>query len=465
MSKKPFDILVIGGGASGLTAAVCAGRFFMREGRAARIGVLERHGRPGRKLSATGNGHCNLSHQDASSCKNLYYHSEAPFLFESVLDRFTPEQAEAFFESIGILCHTKDDGKIYPFCEQAAAVVSALEQELSSLGVEILCHMEVCSIAPAPDGSEIEIACVRTAARKEEIRAERSPVQGEQRAPEVLKARRIIAATGGMASPSLSSEGLGYALLESLGHTCTRIFPSVVQLFTEEDFVAPLAGTKWNAGISLMRVFGAPRAQVRDVVRKESGELLFTKYGLSGPPILQLARFVGESMRHENETDFYAVIDFLEEFSVKELIGLLSKRIRQQPAYPVRSLLTGILPLKIAAAFIEKQFALAADRPFSSITDREMAILISRLKQFPIRITGTAGWKDAQVTAGGIRCDEADPETLESKCCKGLYLAGELLDVDGFNLQFALASGTIAGESAARSLAAKDFSNGRSERP
>lgn len=427
-----------------------------------KIAVLERHSKPGRKLSATGNGHCNVSNLNAAKQKNIRYHSEYPLLFETVLEQFTPEQTIDFFKTIGIPCHTKENGKVYPFCEQAQSVISMFEQELAFLGIDTICNAEVKSIAKTLDKAVYEISGIKA------LSASGSGSQDtfkDSRPSETtesfrLLSRKVIVAAGGKASPALSSDGLGYSLLQPLNHTCTELFPAIVQLGTATDFTAPLTGTKWDAGISLMCVTKsqtdhAPE-EIREILQKESGELLFTKYGISGPPVLQLARSVAKGAELSNQSEYYAVIDFLEGFSVKELIAFLSERIRILPALPIRNFLVGIVPLKLASAMAKKIFSHREGQPVSAITERDLAMVVTHLKKFPLKITGTTGWKEAQVTAGGIRCDELDPKTLESNRCKGLYITGELLDVDGdcggFNLQFAWASGYTAGLSAAKSL-------------
>jgi len=477
-SAEPFDILIIGGGASGMMAAVCAGRFFAQKNRTARIAILEKHAKIGRKLAATGNGHCNLSNQEATSGKAAHYHSEDPLLYENVLDRFPPEDTIRFFQSIGILCHIKEKGKVYPFCEQAYSVIHAFAEEISSLHIEILLNMEVREIAKTAGGSQ-------TGQGKEDS-GQYFKITGIKDAPGTepfgLLTRKVIVATGGKASPALSSNGLGYNLLKSLSHTCTRLSPAIVQLRTDMDFIAPLAGTKWNAGISLMRIGHEKKEKsdeeekippdenrqsrqeidekknTREIIRKESGELLFTKYGISGPPILQLSGHLAEWTENGNETEYYAVIDFLEEFAIRELIELLSNRIREFGTRPIHEFLVGVLPYKIAATLIKRLFPCRENQPVSTLTQQDLAILVSHLKNFPLKIVGTTGWEEAQVTAGGIRCRELNPKTLESKFWDGLYITGEVLDVDGdcggFNLQFAWASGCIAGESAAAALLA-----------
>lgn len=486
---KHFDIIVIGGGASGIMAAVCASRFFVQKNIKAKIAIIEKHSKLGRKLLATGNGHCNLSNQDASINKTIHYHSEFPLLYETILDKFVPEQTVDFFQSIGILSTTRDNGKIYPFCEQAFSVVNAFEQELASLQVEIFYNSEVSGISRCNIDEQTEKSFKITGI-KSEHRISGNNNDNILQEPFCLFSRKVIIATGGKASPALSSDGLGYPLLKQLSHTCTQIFPAIVQLKTNTDFISTLSGMKWNAGISLVKIISNYKGKIdkleeakdvieakeakeieekeenssenifkqsgRTIIKKESGEILFTKYGVSGPPVLQLARHLNGYIEQNPEVEYYAVIDFLERFDIKELIILLKKRIEDFGTRPIRQFLVGIIPFKIAVALAKKIFTHRENLPISTISDRDLAILVSHLKMFPLKITGTTSWDDAQVTAGGIHCDELDPYSLESKLCEGVYITGEVLDVDGdcggYNLQFAWASGYIAGENAAAAI-------------
>ncbi|MHB1483223.1 MAG: BaiN/RdsA family NAD(P)/FAD-dependent oxidoreductase [Saccharofermentanales bacterium] len=437
--NKKYDIIILGGGASGMIAAITSGSFFAQKNITAKIAIIERHNKLGRKLLATGNGHCNLSNINIEKASvSEHYYSEFPSLYESVIASFPPSRTVDFFESIGILCHTKEDGKIYPFCEQAYSVVEALEQKMKLLGVDILLDSEVTGLTGLQDdGFRVDFA------------------------DESIYAKKIIVAAGGKASPALSSDGLGYSLLSRFSHTCTELFPAIVQLKTETDFIAPLAGTKWEVGVNLIRVFCDKNHEERiETLRKETGELLFTKYGISGPPVLQLSRHIQKTPLNERNSKrdetYFAVIDFMNEFDASQLVDLLAKRIESFAARPIRHLLIGILPFKIAGAMIRKNFPSRENQCISTISPSDLAVLVTQMKRFPLRITGTTGWAEAQITAGGIRCDEIDGKTMESHFCNGLYIAGEILDVDGdcggYNLQFAWASGHAAGENAAMAI-------------
>lgn len=423
-----------------MMAAIASGSFFANKNIHAKIAIVERHNKIGRKLLATGNGHCNLSNLNITEEDiGEHYYSESPLLFRTVLNGFMPERTINFFEKIGVLCHSRDDGKIYPFCEQAYSVVEAMEQELNFLGVKIILDSEVVELSKTDNCFQLDLA-----------------------ASDSLFADKVIVSAGGKASPALSSNGLGYDLLKRFSHTCTELFPAIVQLKTETDFIAPLAGTRWNAEIRLVRVtFDRNHMEKGEIIRKETGELLFTKYGISGPPVLQLARHIQKSSSHHQEdvecdTSHFVLIDFMNEFNSAQLVDILSDRIAGFGKRTIRQLLIGMLPFKIAGALVRKNFPSRENQCISTISPKDLALIVTQIKNFPLKITGTTGWDEAQITAGGIKCTEIDEKTLESRFCGGLYIAGEILDVDGdcggYNLQFAWASGHAAGESAAKAI-------------
>lgn len=570
--KTIYDVAIIGAGASGMTAAISCARYFLRQGnnsnsysnidtntyissnsssnsnnnsnfninsnsnsnsnsnfnshhtdKKANIIILERHAKSGRKLLATGNGRCNLSNENINSeTLDRYFHSSQPEFYRKLLSKFTVADTIEYFESMGIMSTTLEDGKIYPYCKQAFSVVDALGNELRELGVKVMHSCEVGKITKVNQGSALTshdkictstIENVSTDPEIESMNPDEDLFElickdlQDRENPEVqtIHAKRVIVSAGGKASPSLSSDGLGYALLGSLGHSITPLHPSIVQLKTVKDINAGLDGLKWDVKISLVQAIENPTAEpsskiksneiksgkdkftnsmsangsssivlqssssnsennnssdsiskqytpLMAIVKEETGELLFTDYGISGPVVLQLARHACAI----DESKFYALIDFLPEHSIEEVLELLKKRIKSMGNRPIRRLLVGVLPFKLALAITDKIFKGTAEKPIRGITSQELANLITKIKGYPFKITGTLGWDNAQVTAGGISCNEVDAETCESLICKNLYITGEVLDVDGdcggFNLQFAWASGYIAGESAARSI-------------
>ncbi|MCL2030798.1 MAG: aminoacetone oxidase family FAD-binding enzyme [Oscillospiraceae bacterium] len=408
-------VCVIGGGASGLTAAVAAARALGEPG----VVVLERLPRAGKKLLSTGSGRCNLSHREAGDPAR-YHSAESPATggaetVARVLGRFGVRETLDFFEDIGIPVREDGRGRLYPYSLQAGAVVDALRFEAARLGAEI-----------RPDTP------VRRLARE----------GGVYRAGEVL-ARRVIVAAGGMASPSLGSDGSGYALLEGFGHTRTAVFAGLTQLTAGREAIPGLDGIRVEAGATL-RIRGRAAASARD-------ELLFTAYGLSGPLALSLSRSV--SALGGEMSDVVLEADLLPDMDAAALAARLAERAEKRPEWPLENLFLGLLHKRAGLAVL-RAAGLSPAALCGGLDGGGARRLASAVKAYRIPLTGTRGFGEAQVTCGGVRPGEFDPGTLESRLSPGLYACGEILDVDGscggFNLQWAWSSGWVAGTSAGR---------------
>lgn len=410
-----FDCLIIGGGATGLSAAVFLPRFLP----GGRFAVLERGVRVGRKLLATGNGTCNITNQHAGAAR---YHGADPAFVTAALDAFPPQVACDFFASIGVECRARADGRVYPLCEQAAAVLDCLRLEAAARGVREITGSEVTSLAIEDGGFRVTAG------------------------GDAYRARRVLVGTGGAAAPALGGGTGGYALLTALGHTRTPLFPSIVQWKTDTAYVRALKGVRIDARLALEQD-GRLRAA-------DTGELLFTEYGLSGPVAMQISRPVADWERRKQGT-LTAVIDCLPTIEPARLRRLLAART----ALPGRQLdeyLTGLTPKRLGQTLL-RAAGFTLSRPAASLTEAEQDTLAAALKGWRIPVTGTQGMGGAQVTAGGIATAEFDPQTMASRRVPGLYAAGEVLDIDGdcggYNLQWAWASAHAAATAIARSLA------------
>ncbi|MHB8962107.1 MAG: BaiN/RdsA family NAD(P)/FAD-dependent oxidoreductase [Saccharofermentanales bacterium] len=481
-----FEIIIIGAGASGMMAGIAAASCFAENGKTGRIAIVERHPAAGRKLLATGNGFCNISNTGAIPQNvDRYYYGEDTGLIAAIIAAFPPERTIEFFEQAGVLCRTEADGRIYPFNNQSSSVRDALEARLEELGVIIFKSTEarnvrledgVFSISCVPAGVPAGVPAHKAASHAaKSIPHVSSPIYPMP--PEQLKSKKLIIATGGKASAKLSSDGLGYPVCAALGHTVTPLYPAIVRLKTQNVLGKDLSGVKIEATLRLMLATPdrADGSGPHRVIAAESGELLFTGDGISGPPVLQLAGYMKpgtgslepEPLEHpyvsgiSYEGDaassaYYVLADLFPGYSNEELAGILLLRIRSLPDRSIDRYFDGLLPLKLAHAVAAKIFVTNTSRRIASVTASEIAGCISILKNMPFRITGTAGWEHAQVTAGGVRLDEVDCGSMESACCSGLYLTGEILDATGycggFNLQFAWASGHVAGIAAAKSI-------------
>ena len=403
-----YRVCVIGGGASGLTAAIAAAR--APEGRGG-VAVLERLPRAGKKLLATGSGRCNLSHRGADDPAR--YHSADPESAETiarVLSRFGVRRTLDFFEEIGIPAREDARGRLYPYSMLAGAVVDALRFEAAHLGVELI-----------PDTP------VRRLTR-----------EGDVYRAEGISARRVVVAAGGMVSPSLGSDGSGYALLEGFGHTRTPLFAGLTQLTAEREAVKGLGGVRVEVGAKL-RIRGEAAASARD-------ELLFTNYGLSGPLALTLSRAV--SALGGVCSGVWLETDFLPDMEAGELARRLEARAKKRPEWPLENLFVGLLHKRVGLAVL-RAAGVSGQGVCEGLDTAGAVSLASVAKAYRIPLTGTRTFGEAQITCGGIRLSEFDPDTLESRLAPGLHACGEVLDIDGdcggFNLQWAWSSGWVAG--------------------
>ncbi|MBO5928589.1 MAG: aminoacetone oxidase family FAD-binding enzyme [Clostridia bacterium] len=399
-----YDTIIVGGGASGLAAAVFCARFAGGD----KVLLLERSARVGRKLLSTGNGTCNLSNRHVSTAA---YHGENAAAFTApALAAFPVTACTDFFASLGVLCTAEADGRTYPLCRQAAAVLDCLRLELQRHGVTERCDTAVTALVPNEKGWQV------------------TTTAGE------FSAKQVIVCTGGAASPSLGGSTDGYALLTALGHRRTPLFPSVVQVKTETDWVRAVKGLRTDATVTFL-LDGKPLCSRTD-------ELLFTEYGISGPAVMYISRVAGDWERRK-VGDMTVQIDLLPTLSHEELSAAVAARGNRTG----EDFFTGILHKRIGQTVCRAAgFSLVQD--MSRLTAAQQKRLVDTVKGFTVKVLGTQGFGGAQVTAGGIATADICPNTMESRLAKGLYLVGELLDVDGdcggYNLHWAWASAYAA---------------------
>lgn len=406
MGKKR-KIVVIGGGASGMTAAIMAAR------NGAEVTILEQKDRLGKKILSTGNGKCNYTNANMDVS---FFRGEDPSFVSSVLHKFSTEDTLTFFEKLGVLSKERN-GYYYPKSDQASAVLDVLCMEIKKLGIKVCCNTKVLSVQ-----------------KKENFLIKTS--EG------TYLADALILSTGGKASPVLGSDGSGYVLAKSFGHSMTPVVPALVQLHGKGTFFKMVSGVRTDAQISLY-VDGKCLAS-------DTGELQLTNYGISGIPVFQISRYASFAL-YENKRPL-AVIDFLPEYSTRSLTALLEKRRKENTAKTAEEFLIGIFNRKLIPVLLRAS-GIRSDLSLHEITKEAMEKLAVKCKTFEIEIIRTNSFEQAQICAGGVRTRELHPETMESKIVKGLYLTGELLDVDGicggYNLQWAWSTGVIAGTAAA----------------
>lgn len=403
-AMRKYDAAVVGGCAAGMAAAINAKRLNPK----LNIVIIEKLPRLGKKILATGNGRCNLTNVGAAASD----YKNSDFVAE-VFEKYPPENVVGFFESMGLLTYTDSEGRVYPRSNMAASVLDALRCEVDGLGIEVICNTLVMQIKKQNGGFEIngEFFC-----------------------------KKLIIATGGKASPSQGSDGSGYTLAKQLGHTVTSLYPSLVPLTVREN-VKPLKGVRArNVELTL---------KTDRVIRKTRGELLFTDNGISGIAAMELASAAEETLDCVKCKTFTSV-DFMPDMSMTELVDYLMK-VKDIKGYcTIDMLFSGILPKVIGVEICKANSLYKQDKRISQLNRRELVSLAQKAKNFELEIIGTKGFASAQVTSGGVCVEEINPETMESSVCKGLFFAGEIVDVDapcgGYNLQWAFASGLVAGE-------------------
>lgn len=401
-----YDIAVIGGGAAGLFAAITA----KRKNSNLNIVVIEALDRVGKKLITTGNGQCNITN------KNLlpeFFHSETPNAINNTLQKFTLTNTLQSFSSMGVEIVFEENGRGYPASYQAGSVVDALRFTAEEIGVEIITGVKINSFK----------------------KKENYILYSEK---DSFESKKVIFACGLFSGGNkLGSTGDTYRLFKELGYETVKVTPSLVQIKTETNIVKQLKGIKVDA-LATLRINNNP-------VKSYFGEVLFTDYGLSGPAILAISR---ESARKGGSVDIS--LDLMENVDDSLLKERLNERKIILKNRSSGEFLTGMINKRLGQVLL-KLSGVSLNGLVGEITDQEITQLVSHIKKFSFSVTGNTGFNNSQVTAGGISLNEVK-ETFESKKHSGLYLIGEMLDVDGdcggYNLQWAWSSAAIAANSA-----------------
>lgn len=402
------NVAVIGGGASGMMAAIAAARA------GAYVVIFEKNDRVGKKILATGNGKCNFSNR----CMGAeYYYGSGSVRVADCLKRFGTEETIQFFEQLGMRIKDRN-GYLYPESGQAATVLDLLRRELERLQIE-----------------------VRTGSRAESIKKKGKKL-------EVLAEGRsslwdaVIIACGGKAAPKTGSAGDGYALAKKLGHTICEPVPALTSLLCDGDFWKGIAGVRCEAKIELL-VDGT-------VVQTQSGELQLTDYGVSGIPIFQLSREAAYALRTHRRVSVR--IDFMNDISEEAYRSFWRDRFdRADPRQTMEDFMLGMLHKKLTVMLL-KVAGIRADENCGMLSAKKRETLQRLCRGLTVNVRAANSFEQAQVTAGGIPFSEVSQE-LESLRQPGVFFSGEVLDIDGicggYNLQWAWTSGTIAGEAAA----------------
>ena len=408
------DVIVIGGGAAGCIAALTAAK------KGVSVLLLERNPKLGRKLYITGKGRCNLTN-DSSAAEVLKSVPHNARFLTSAMTRFPPAEVKALFEGLGVPLKTERGNRVFPRSDKSADVIDALLMALRRARVDIQEDRAVSIL------TENGAVCA--------VKAEHG----------THKCKAVILATGGVSYPLTGSTGDGYRMAEELGHTVVPPKPSLVPLVADGDICRRMQG------LSLRNVNMKVKNAKGKVVFTELGELLFTHFGLSGPLVLSASAHM-----RDFDTDHYTIfIDLKPALEEKALDARLLRDFGENPNRDFHNVLDGLVPRLMAPVLVELT-GIPGNTKVNVITKEQRRRLLETLKNLVISIKGPRPVEEAIITSGGVKVSEVNPNTMESKCVPGLYLAGELLDADaytgGFNLQIAWCTGHAAGEAAAAAV-------------
>lgn len=398
MQKNNYDIIIIGAGAAGMIAAIIAAR----DGK--KTLLLEKLPQIGAKLKATGGGRCNLTNtlNDEEFMKK--FGRDGRFM-QDALKAFSSTDLQEFFKGIGVETHAPDGFRVFPTSHSSSTILSAFENELNSLHVELLTSQKV-----------------------EELLQKDSKIVGVKTNTSTYKAQHVVVATGGLGYPTLGAEGDGYKMSKELGHTTTTLSPAMMPLKTKESWVASC------------RADTIAKVEMRVDIKKHkklkaTGDLIFTKTGIRGPVVLDFAR---------------EITPLIDKYGEVPVIMNLTKGKNQEQInnYLKENSIYTLLPKPLADEILN--LAGIEDFNYSKISGAQKEKLLKLLVWTPLTITGHDGFKMAMITRGGINLKEIDPKTMQSKIIKGLYFCGEVMNIDGpcggYNLQWSFSSGFLAGK-------------------
>jgi len=401
-------VAVIGGGAAGMMAAITAAR----EG--VKVTILEHKDRIGKKILSTGNGRCNFTNTfQTPAC----YRSDNRDFAWNIIQKFNVEKTISFFKELGI--YPKDrNGYLYPYSDQAAAILEVLQIEIAKLDICVMTEINVLDIQPVKRG-------IRVTTDKKTITVD-----------------SVILACGSKAAPVTGSDGSGYQLAKLLGHRIVPVLPALVQLRCAEKFYKSISG---------VRVQGTVEIYADDIsLASDTGEIQLTNYGISGIPVFQVSRYAAKAIYQKQSVT--AVLNFMPDMNKDEFLSFLQERITLCPHKTLDEFFTGIFPKKLCELWIRLS-RLPKEMRVSDLSGEQLERLVLLIQHLRTHITETNAFEQAQICCGGVDTTEINPDTLESNYVPGIYFAGELLDVDGicggYNLQWAWSSGFVAGREAA----------------
>lgn len=414
-----YDVIVIGGGPSGLMASVAAAEH------GAAVLLIDKGAKLGRKLGISGGGRCNVTNAKETDELISYIPGNGRFLY-SAFDHFNNRDIIAFFEGLGIALKEEDNGRMFPVSDKASSVVSALIGKVRSLGVQIMTDSPV-----------------------QKVIYDEASVKGVQLiSGKTLSASAVIIATGGKSVPQTGSTGDGYPWAEAAGHTITELFPTEVPILSREEWIK----SGELQGLSLRDVMLSVWNPKGKKVISHRGDMIFTHFGLSGPIALRCSQFLRQVQRKSGVDTVEMSIDLFPDLHPQEIEQQLQDKLELEPKKAIRNSLKGLLPERLIPLLLSKS-GLDGDTTGHHVSKNGLQSLASILKRMPVHVHGTRSLAEAFVTGGGVNLKEIDPKRMESKLMPGLFFCGEVIDIHGYtggyNITAAFSTGYTAGKHAA----------------
>jgi predicted Rossmann fold flavoprotein len=434
---KTYDVIIIGGGAAGMMAAISARRHHPEYS----VAIVDRTFALGRKILVCGAGRCNITNINLNADAVGHYYGAKPEFISAIFEQMAYEDIVRFFADLGIEVYVErktNIGKVFPVTNQAQTVTELLLDELKRLKVDIYLNTECEKL-------EIRNSKSETNGSDSDFKFQIHAQELENNIPTGkllnLKSKFLILSAGGKTYPALGSNGTGYALAESLGHHIIQPVPSALPLEGKNALSQQLQGVKMEMEVT---------SYIDDQkVKTAEEDVMFTQYGLSGPAILNISREISIHINREGKRGAYVTLNFFPGKNADVVKNLLKQRWSKRPDQTLEKSLFGIFPNKIPSALL-KVMGMDPSIAVQNLTETQIDQLVQKLTSYRVDITGTRGWNEAEFTAGGIDTMEVNQGTLQSKVVPGLYLCGEILDVDGdvggFNLSWAWSSGFVVGK-------------------
>jgi len=415
-----YDVIIVGGGPSGLMAAIAAGEIGKK------VLLLEKGTKLGKKLAISGGGRCNVTNRLPQEEIVKHIPGNGRFLF-SPFSVFNNEDIITFFEGLGVELKEEDHGRMFPISNRAQDVVDTLIRQLEKLRVEVLFERPVAKLLM----NDEKVLGVRLKSGQE------------------ILSKSVVLAVGGKAVPQTGSTGDGYPWAQRAGHTVTTLYPTEVPLLSDERFIK----SKELQGLALRDVAVSVLNKKGKVLITHQMDMLFTHFGLSGPAILRCSQFVVKERMKNGEQPVDMVIDSLPNDNNESAFQMLVKLMKDDPKKSVKNVWKSVVPERWLL-FLLNRAGIDLNEVGANLSNEKVRTLASLLKSFTMKVNGTQPIEKAFVTGGGVSVKEIEPKTMASKKKPGLYFCGEILDIHGYtggyNITSALVTGKIAGMSAAR---------------